>query len=368
MTAYCKKCILNESTPGVNLDSDQICNFCSRTVQREDYSGLRRIMMDYRDFEAHVKDSSGGYDCMLMYSGGEEGTYLLSRLITKDCLKPLVFTINHPFKSRDSLENIQEIIRKLNADHVIFSFDPRAYKKLMKYVFLRGSEENSLLKPVANKAPCITCAGYLQIKAFLYARRMGIPYMLCVDTEQTSILPPDIGKVFEMLSAIYGQDLMESLFEKEEMEALKGGDGGCGIPKIIYPLSAKSFRRDEILQELKAMGLQGLSSIRSECLLHSLLDYYSFKRYNTCYYSPQVAEAVRSGKCDRDEEIAFVSDYRNIIHIASKESISNGEKNYIKRRLEKHSEGSPIKYEGSIRNILSLKDMAKELDLDIDDI
>jgi N-acetyl sugar amidotransferase len=56
------------------------------------------------------------YDCLLGLSGGIDSSYLLHYLVTKHALRPLVFHVDAGWNTKESVNNIQKIVDKLDLD------------------------------------------------------------------------------------------------------------------------------------------------------------------------------------------------------------------------------------------------------------
>lgn len=88
-----------EGYQGTSLDEDGICNHCNAYLRHDkvlnDFENLGdvflKIINDYRN-----KDT---YDCILLFSGGKDSSYVLSELKDKYGLRILAFTYDWGFQS-----------------------------------------------------------------------------------------------------------------------------------------------------------------------------------------------------------------------------------------------------------------------------
>ena len=371
MSTYCRVCTLNDDIPGIILDNTGLCNVCNKDNPAINYKGIKEALKNNKEFEAFTEsdERSGGYNCMLLYSGGMDGAYALCDLVYKRKMKPLIFTLNHPFKNKESIANIQNISKIVGVDHVVLSFDHKPYKDLMRFILTHNKGNKDIWKAESNKDPCIGCAGYLQIKAFLFAYEMNIPYIICVDPEQTNILPVNIFAVVKLLDMIYGEKFLVNLFDQNTAEVFSNPEKLANVPKIVYPFISGKPPQEEMERELESHGLYELSSLAMECRLHSLLDYYSLKQYKTVYYAKEIAGRVKNGTCIREDEIQFIEDYKRIIlDRGAKDTLSTDEIAYITDILDSHRKNSSYKYESSMENVCDLWNIAEELDIALDKI
>ena len=120
----CKECLLSAAYPGVTLGEDGVCSVC-RNYKRYAAQALE-FFRPLQEFEELMKRAGaskrGAHDCMLLYSGGKDSTYVLYKLLDKG-LKVLTFTFDNGFISRAAFENIERVTRQFGVEHVTLSAD-----------------------------------------------------------------------------------------------------------------------------------------------------------------------------------------------------------------------------------------------------
>ncbi|MCP5050311.1 MAG: amino acid adenylation domain-containing protein, partial [bacterium] len=106
----CRRCLLSTRHPGIQFDETGLCNTCREYEQYEDK--LARYFKSSQDFEQLVREdresgtNGGKYDCLLLFSGGKDSTYVLYRL--KDMgLNVLTFTFDNGYISDAAFDNIK---------------------------------------------------------------------------------------------------------------------------------------------------------------------------------------------------------------------------------------------------------------------
>lgn len=98
----CKCCLLPKSYPKISFDKNGICNYC---LGNEHFSIERnpkiQLMINQKDklkkdFEKFVENFRGknDFDCLLLYSGGKDSTYLMQILKEKYRLNILALTVD----------------------------------------------------------------------------------------------------------------------------------------------------------------------------------------------------------------------------------------------------------------------------------
>jgi amino acid adenylation domain-containing protein len=115
----CQKCLLSTAIPGVLLDGAGVCTTCRDFERRR--TDILRYFGQPADFDRLIERSrrtaSGQYDCLLLYSGGKDSTYVLYRLVARG-LKIMTFTFDNGFISKAALDNIDRITKTLQIEHV----------------------------------------------------------------------------------------------------------------------------------------------------------------------------------------------------------------------------------------------------------
>jgi len=116
----CMHCLLDSLS--TNIDEDGICDVCRFFEANE--SSINELFNNSRSLESvihsHTQDASK-YDCMLLYSGGRDSTYVLIRLVEMG-FDVLAYTFDNGYLSQQALENIERITSTLGVDSVIEKF------------------------------------------------------------------------------------------------------------------------------------------------------------------------------------------------------------------------------------------------------
>ena len=112
-----------------------LCNGTKLIDKSEHFEKVFKVSFDFEDEMTKPKRiKNSNYDCLLMLSGGKDSTHMLYKLI-KQKLRPLAFTVNHPFESHNAQSNIKKVWNRLNIEHISYTPNLGAYKKLLKKVF-----------------------------------------------------------------------------------------------------------------------------------------------------------------------------------------------------------------------------------------
>lgn len=356
----CKKCLLNDRIPGITMDENGICNICRMDLLKTAMTKYQKALTGAQAFFAKEKKQKGDYDCLLMLSGGKDSIYMLDRLVQKG-YKVLAFTFHHVYESNFGIENAKHAAIKLNTAHRIYVPDGSGYRRLMTKVLNQKSPE-ALRHNM--KAPCSVCNALMDIAAFTTAVKEKIPYILyCADPYQIMTFSKDITELILMTSAIGSKECLGELFDQEVLEEVMHSSGGFW-PEIIFPYAGDtSYNADQIVKELKRKGLLCHEPQQTHCQLWSLLNYYSYRHFDTFFYAEEIANEVRKGQKDREVFLHYFERYREIIMKAAlQETLSQEDRAQIRNVIEmRYREPDRETVEQEYDNIVNVKKYAKDL-------
>jgi amino acid adenylation domain-containing protein len=134
---HCTRCLLSSNYPDIHFDKEGICNICREYKEYKPHA--KKYFSDIHDFnkiiEKAKKTSQGDYDCLLLFSGGKDSSYVLYRLVDMG-LKVLAFTFDNGYISDIAFENIRRMASKLNVESIICKTDH------MKEIFVESLNQD----------------------------------------------------------------------------------------------------------------------------------------------------------------------------------------------------------------------------------
>ncbi|HEX6047614.1 MAG TPA: amino acid adenylation domain-containing protein [Gemmatimonadaceae bacterium] len=119
-TARCAQCGLEAVHPEARLDDEGVCAVCRRFAhERERVARYFGTLDDLRAMLADAaSESTGAHDCIMLYSGGKDSTYALSRIVELGA-RPLVFLFDNGFISGQAKDNARRVADALGLELVI---------------------------------------------------------------------------------------------------------------------------------------------------------------------------------------------------------------------------------------------------------
>lgn len=130
----CTKCLLPENYPDISYNTEGVCNIC------EEFDHYKKEIEDYfrkeNDFDAvaqEMRDREEEYDCLLLYSGGKDSTYVLHKLMDYG-LKVLTYTFDNGYISKTAFKNIEETTSKLGIKQITIASKnmPKVFAESLK--------------------------------------------------------------------------------------------------------------------------------------------------------------------------------------------------------------------------------------------
>ena len=375
-TAYCKKCGLKSTHPGITLNEKEICNLCNLEIPDIILNNIEFIDEQYKIFENHTPDANSKYDYLLMLSGGKDSIYMLDKFANVEKKKVLAYTFHTPFESESALKNIERIKNKFNNDFVIESSDA-AYKKLMNHLFnnVVGQKPGNYLD---EKIPCVFCSNFFMLSACLHAYKKNIPFVFyCADPMQMVSYNSNLRQVITSFIEKVGKEFFLDIFPKEMEELIILDDEA--LPKIVFPFlpMRATYDGDKIIAELKQKGYYESSPIETHCSLFPLLNYYSFKHWDCMLYKHESASDVRKiafsyddKKVDIQKEqakdlISIEQELKGIItELVSGKGLPE-EQNEKLMHLFKRLQISELGAKYLSKHFISIKDIGDELGVEI---
>ena len=117
----CSKCILPETFPFIDFDEKGVCNYCNNykikfKPRPNPVEEVLKVVEPYRS-------KTGGYDCIIPYSGGRDSTHTLHIVKKELGLNPIAFTYDWGMVTDLARRNIARVCGKLGVENIIVSAD-----------------------------------------------------------------------------------------------------------------------------------------------------------------------------------------------------------------------------------------------------
>lgn len=164
----CSRCIYDSHIPYISFDGEGICNYCREhdRLEAEYPTGEvgRKILQELVQ-KIRLSGKKKKYDVVVGVSGGTDSSYLVS--LAKDLdLRPLAVHFDNTWNSTIAVENIQNVLKKLNVDLFTHVVDNREYNDLLKSFLMASVPDIDTPSDIG-----------LATTHYLAAKKFGIKYI-----------------------------------------------------------------------------------------------------------------------------------------------------------------------------------------------
>ena len=178
---YCRRCILPDTRPGLELGADGVCSACTSHGRRVETNWSSRAER-FREIAARARARARSYDCLIPVSGGKDSTWQ-----TLTCLEaglhPLAVTWRPPGRTALGEANLRNLI-ELGVDHVDFSINPRVERGFTLRAFEKyGSTAIPMHMAIFNVP--LTVAARYDVPLVVWGEDSAVEYS-GADTDRTS--------------------------------------------------------------------------------------------------------------------------------------------------------------------------------------
>jgi N-acetyl sugar amidotransferase len=200
MKRRCTRCLYDETVPNIIFDDDGVCNYCYIHDQlNQEYPTGEEGRQKLAAIAERIKKAGRGkkYDVIVGVSGGCDSSYMLY-LAVKLGLRPLAVHFDNTWNSTVAVENIHDVLKKLDVDLYTYVVDNKEYDDIYR----------SFLKAGVPDVECPTDIG-LAVTLNKAAEKFGVKYIFEGHSFRTEGLAPlgwiyMDGKYIESVQKKYG--------------------------------------------------------------------------------------------------------------------------------------------------------------------
>ncbi|MEW5723050.1 MAG: N-acetyl sugar amidotransferase [Thermodesulfobacteriota bacterium] len=304
VTRRCARCLHDDVVPGIAFGQDGVCNFCRLHDQldRQYPPGEEgaRILAGLAD-EIRREGRRKKYDVVVGVSGGCDSSYMI-HLARELGLRPLAAHFDNTWNSTIAVENIHNMLKKLDVDLYTYVVDNEEYDDLYRSFFKAGV-------PDLDNATDIGLATTL----YMAAEKYGIKYIFEGHSFRTEGVSP-LGwmymdaKYIESVQKEYGTARLRSfpnLWFWSQMKWMV-----LRRIKKIRPLYYVDYRKAEAKRFLeRTYGWQWYGGHHLENRITNFVHTYFFpRRFGADQRLNGYSALVRSGQMSREEGLAKLAE------------------------------------------------------------
>lgn len=303
----CVRCGASERM--LPLGADGVCSDCEALARQGPPPRRERnraLEADLSGILASAQGSGrGDYDALVMFSGGKDSSYLVRRLKDEHPrLRVLTCTVDNGFMSPVAKRNIDEILPRLNVDHLFIRPRRDFYVKLFRYTLTHLNAEGSY------GTVDFSDGEFMLDSARKLAQEKQIPLIVCgysrYQVENGLGLhhfesPPEVERRPRTETA--GLKIAD-IFDANDERRLwwRGAADGGHVARLLFPLYAWDLEEDEIKRQVVEWGLisaKDQSPIVTNHRLIPLLGVVDVHRFGYSSFEKEFCRMIREGKADR---------------------------------------------------------------------
>lgn len=334
----CYRCSLPSNFRNIKFDRHGICNFCrnhDKYIEK-----FRRFSLAEKNFLEQVEANRGKYqyDCAVGLSGGIDSTYVLYKLVRDYGLKVLAITFDNNFLSDIASIYMNIVVRELNIDHVVLSYDKdlhyRLYKEtaiqlgwpciacsflgialVQRYCFdnkipfvVHGRARNQMLRELSRYSHDT----YLPYYGLIYR-----PFDFAEQLEAVKSVRKSLDKIIGLLikDTPEREDFKKKFFidpEKCEVQQF--------IPQFIAYFLLNDYDERKVIDFMKKEFLKDEKKEFTEyhhydCLAHDAFMYIYKQAFGWSLMELEIAFDVRDGRISREHAIELIENEKEVQEI-----------------------------------------------------
>ena len=304
----CKNCILVDGFLGININEEQLCNFCTdprydnpnwskveikeehRNKSLEDWIHTIKKMQENGD-ELH-------YDCVIGYSGGKDSTALVDTFVNEYHLNPLLVSVDTGFMTDVAKQNMKDTLTKMDLfeNHLLIEDAAPIFTRLYQYYFFsHDSTKKALTVEICHK-----CTDLIHTIIIKEAIKRNIPYIIIgfspdqiaryfYETDPHDIIKD--GTPIPAISDILSKEDNCWYLTQEEIGKIQNASF-----RVLYPYHVMDYNEKEIISRLESKGLiqKGKGDpVLTNCHVVKAALFHDFYRYGGITYALQYSELIR---------------------------------------------------------------------------
>ncbi len=307
----CTRCVMDSRYPGISFDDGGVCNYCRNSRKPEDQASQKKKYEQKFNDVSRQHRGKKIYDCLLAYSGGKDSTYTLHLLKNAYGLNVLAVTYDNWFQSPASKENIANVMRHVNVDHMYLTPRFDVFRKIITTVATKPVVSVKALERATSI--CTTCLTLIRLGCYRLAIDMDIPMLVsglspgqaplatAVFRMNAKMLRSMQETLYNPLHAILGDEIRPFFLEERHFAQEER------LPYNMNPLSFLPYGEKEIYDTITPYGWRtprDTDANSTNCLLNAYANKVHQEHFGFHPYAFEIAGLVRDGHMTREDGLA----------------------------------------------------------------
>jgi hypothetical protein len=203
-------------------------------------------------------NNQGRYDCLVLFSGGKDSTYIAHTVKQKTGARVCLFAVDNGFEHRTFTDNVRAQAWNLGCDLYIFQAQEEQFTRFYNFLITEPS-----LKEIDTNPLCFFCGRYIMASGVEFAEKMNIPlvfYGATPDQIHQAAKPKSLREIeiFQMVSRRafmgYYHKIRKLSRYREDPVVKKAVDTVFYVPKavrLMFPFQYIPYHPEKIKQTLE---------------------------------------------------------------------------------------------------------------------
>lgn len=316
MMKYCQSCLLPDTRPNLELDSDGICFACKSHGTKDSIDWEKREK-DFVKVIDHARENSRGYDCIIPVSGGKDSTWQVIKCLEYG-LKPLCVTWAPGSRTEIGRLNLQNMIH-LGVDHIDFSISPTVEKKFLYQALTKVGMPGLPMHMAIFNVPIIVAVNF-NVPLVIYGENSSFEYGGSDEATKGFEMTPAWLKKFGVTDGTTARDwICDDLTEKDltpyigpseeklkeaGIKAIFLGQYFHWDPVMTYEVAKKHGFKSS--KDGAKTGVYDFADIDDEFIsVHHYIKWYKFGFTRTW---DNLAQEIRNGRLTREKAMEILTE------------------------------------------------------------
>lgn len=300
----CIRCVLPESYPNIQYDTNGVCNFCL-DYQNPEYKGKKTFISLINE----AKGKKSTYDVLVPWSGGRDSTYVLYKMVNDYGAGAIAYNYDNGFTSKQAKNNIHRIANRLGVEVVWERMKGHAHEKYLReliHLYVDQPLEHTVL------ALCSICKSGIWKGAYRVAGEKGIPLVVFGESKMESgyakkkleerIIRTRRAKAWSAIKKPLNFVKRRSLAHKfnERFPTIPEECSSASVNYFDYLPWDENKMIDEISSALEWKSEVGQDLWRFDCMIHALVTHLNYALWGFSEKEELLSKMINEGMVSRD--------------------------------------------------------------------
>ena len=314
---YCKKCVIPDTRPGIQIGPDGVCSACVGQGEKEKFIDWDKRRASFVAIMNEAKSRNEAYDCIVPVSGGKDSTYQVIKCLEYG-LRVLAVTWETPGRTEIGQQNLDSMVN-LGVDHIDYTINPDVERRFMyKTLALKG--DTAIPMHMALYSIPLRLAVAYDIPLVVWGESPHMEYGGTKDERNIDTLDLEWFKKHDILQGTSVEDWIDEELTRKDLEAYRLPSeeefNAHGIRSVFLGYYFK-WDPEENLRIAQKHGFK----VRAEgpktgyynyadidCDFISVHHYFKWLKFGFTRLFDNLSVEIRNGRISRDEALQVITE------------------------------------------------------------